>query len=226
VVFTNDDLLVDEGTIRALAEVVASGRADVAVPAIADSTGAVERTIAPVPSVGALALEWMLLPDRPVRGMEALKVEKWRQPTGVERVDAAMGAIVAVRRDVLWDQPLPVDYFLYWEESEWFWRLRQADRRVEYHPELRVTHDGGRDVRTVKSRLLARNAVRCIRRTQGPRAAAAAWPIVVAWNLRLLLVDALRCARWPSTDNRAVLRARAAGVNAALGAVSEIWRTP
>ena len=50
-------------------------------------------------------------------------------------------------------------------------------RFVELHPDAVCVHDGGRDdVRPDKSRLLARNAVRCIRRTQGRRSAALAVP--------------------------------------------------
>ena len=67
-----------------------------------------------------------------------------------------------------------------------------------------------------KQRLLARNAVRCVRRTQGRFAAARAWPVVVLWQLRLLVVDTLRMLG--GRQNRA--GARLAGVGAALGA----WR--
>jgi GT2 family glycosyltransferase len=224
VVFMNDDLVVDAATVDALAAVVSSGRAEVAVPAIVDGDGVVERTIAAVPSVRSLALEWMALPDRPVWGLRLLRVQKWRQPQAPERVDAATAAIVAVATSILRQRPLPEQYFLYWEESEWFWWLRRDGRRVEYHPELRAAHVGGRaDVRPEKCRLLARNAVRCIRRTHGRAAAARAWPVVVAWQLRLALVDGVRCAGRPDGRRRAVLRARWAGLRGAVASSGEIW---
>ena len=31
---------------------------------------------------------------------------------------------------------LEEEYFLYWEESEWFWRLRERGAVVEYRPEI------------------------------------------------------------------------------------------
>jgi GT2 family glycosyltransferase len=116
---------------------------------------------------------------------------------------------------------LPETYFLYWEESEWFWWLHRAGLRVEYRPELAVRHAGGRtDIRPEKCRLLARNAVRCVRRTQGPGAAARAFPVVVAWTLRLLVVDAVRHLRRRDERTRQVLASRWAGVVAA----GHAWR--
>lgn len=220
VVFGNDDLEADAATVLRLARVVAGGEADVAVPLVEDAGGAVQRTVAALPTPGALALEWLLLPDAPVPLLRAvLTVEKWRLPDRPERVDAASALVVAVHRDLLASEPLPEAYFLYWEESEWFWRLRRAGRIVQYRPECRVRHLGGRgDVRPEKSRLLAANAVRCVRRTQGAGAAALAAPIVVAWNLRLLTMALLRLALHPGARARALTRARAAGLHAALAA--------
>ena len=131
--------------------------------------------------------------------------------------------MVAVRADVLRSTPLPEDYFLYWEELEWFWRLRAAGRRVVIDPSASVVHDGGRvDVRGDKSRLLARNAVRCVRRTQGRSAAVSALLVVVLWNVRLLAVDATRAAAAPTEARRTRLRARWGGLRAALTSWGEV----
>ena len=209
-------------TVRGLARVVADGEADVAVPRIVDGTGTTERTIAALPSVGALVREWMLLPDAPVSAMHGMaRVEKWRLPTQPEVVDAASAVVVAASRSLLVAEPLPEQYFLYWEESDWFWRLRTRGVVVQYRPELECRHDGGRDdVRPDKSRLLARNAVRCVRATQGPTKAAAAWLVVIGWNLRLVLVDGVRRVLWPNRQSRDRLTARLAG----LGAATASWR--
>jgi GT2 family glycosyltransferase len=144
-------------------------------------------------------------------------VEKWRRPRHTERVRAGTAATVAVRTDLLRDAPLPEEYFLYWEEIEWFWRLRELGAYVVLVPEVTVVHDGGRDdIRPEKSRLLARNAVRCVRRTQGVRAALAAYAVVVLWNLRLLVGDVVRA------KPRGRLAARFAGLQAALGSWIEV----
>jgi hypothetical protein len=90
-------------------------------------------------------------------------------------------------------------------------------------PDAVVRHAGGRDdVRADKQRLLARNAVRCVYRTQGRRAAVRAWPIVMLWQLRLLVVDGLRALL--GRENR--VPARAAGVAAAFGAWREFAEPP
>jgi GT2 family glycosyltransferase len=221
VAFMNDDLDVDAATVLALADVVASGRAAVAVPAVVDGSGRSQRTIAALPSVGRLALEWLLLPDCPpaLLAGRSWGVEKWRRPLAPEPVDAAAAVLVVTTTTLLRRHPLPEGYFLYWEEHEWFWRLRQEGARVEHRPDLRCAHAGGPgDLRPDKARLLARNALLCVRRTQGRRRAVAAFPVVVAWQLRLWIVEALRCAidqRRP----RGRLVARRAGLRAALGAV-------
>ena len=223
VVFMNDDVIVDAAGVLRLAESVRRG-ADVAVPQIVDADGATVRTIIALPGVAALAREWLLLPDRPVRGLAGWHaVQKWRQPEQPEAIDAAAGVMVAARRTLLEALPLPEAYFLYWEENEWFWRLAQRGARVEYRTDVRCRHDGGRhDVRPEKSRLLARNAVRCVRRTRGRVAAAGAFVVAVAWNLRLAVTDLVRLVRHPTRPARARVGARLAGLGAALISVREV----
>jgi GT2 family glycosyltransferase len=223
VVFMNDDVIVDAAAVLRLAESVRRG-ADVAVPRVVDADGAAVRTIVALPGVAALAREWLLLPDRPVRGLARWRaVQKWRLPERPEVIDAAAGVMVAARRELLVALPLPEAYFLYWEENEWFWRLAQRHARVEYRTDVRCRHDGGRDdVRSEKSRLLARNAVRCVRRTHGRVAAVGAYLVAVAWNARLLAGDLVRLAGRPSRATRSRVRARLAGVGAALASVSEV----
>jgi GT2 family glycosyltransferase len=223
VVFVNDDAELDADSVLELVAPIAAGDADVTVPRVIDAHGDVERTIAAIPTPATLAREWMLLPDRPVPRLDGrTAVEKWRLPTAPERIDAAAAVAVAARRATIVRTPLPEAYFLYWEESEWFWRLRELDLVVQYRPEIRCRHDGGRDdVRPEKSALLARNAVRCVRRTQGRGPAALALAVVVAWNLRLVVVDA---GRWITRGSRfrGRLEARLAGLTAAIGSWREL----
>ena len=148
--------------------------------------------------------------------------QKWREPSALEPIEVAMAAAVAVPSAILRERPLPEHYFMYFEEQEWCWHLRAAGIPVHLEPAAVALHDGGRaDVRAEKDALLARNAVRCVRRTQGRAAAARAWPVVVLWRTRLLVVEALRSSRRSSAD-RAFLQARRAGLVAALRAFREI----
>jgi GT2 family glycosyltransferase len=218
VVFLNDDVRIEARDVRRLVTAVNAGDADVAVPRVMDANGVVERTIAAVPGPVGLAREWLLLPDHPVEGLVGrLPVEKWRAPTRPERIDAAAAVVVAVRIDLLRAEPLPESYFLYWEESDWFWRLRARGAVVQYRPDAACVHTGGRhDVRPEKSRLLARNAVRYVRQTQGRAAALAALPVVVLWNLRLVLCDLVRFLLGPTRGRWERVQARGAGLGAAL----------
>jgi GT2 family glycosyltransferase len=224
VVFANDDSRMTTSALLGLADVVARGDADVAVPRVVDDHDELERTITAVPSPRSLAREWLFLPDRPIVWLAGrVGVEKWRAPEVPERIDAAAAVVVAAHRDLLRIEPLPEQYFLYWEELEWFWHLRRRGALVQYRPEITCEHDGGRDdVRPQKSRLLARNAVRCVRRTQGRAAAAAALPVVIAWNLRLVLGDGVQLVVHRDVRHRERLRARCAGLWAALTSWTEL----
>ncbi|MDP1819642.1 MAG: glycosyltransferase [Acidimicrobiales bacterium] len=221
-VFSNDDLRFEAGALDALVDVV-HRTGDVVVPQMIDRAGAVEPTIAALATPGRLLLEWALLPDAPVRWLPRSLAAKWRRPAELEKVPAAMAAVVAARADLLHSFPLPECYFLYWEEQEWFWLLRDAGVSVWYEPASSVVHDGGRnDVRGEKSALLAGNAIRYIRRTQGRRAALLAWPVVLLWSARLMVVDGLR-ARWrPSAMAHGRVRARRAGFRAALRGLGDV----
>lgn len=222
VAFMNDDIVCTAEDVAALARTVGDG-ADVVVPQVLASDGSVEPTVLPLPSVKALLLEWALLPDLPpawVRG--AAPVEKWRVPFERETVAAASAMFVVTTTALLRSHPLPEAYFLYWEEVEWFWRLRRAGAVVAYEPAVVIRHRGGRgDVRPEKSALLARNAVRCIRRTRGRAHAALAWPVVIGWQARLLAVEAIR-AMWVRHRGD-LLSARLAGLRAATSAWREIF---
>jgi GT2 family glycosyltransferase len=150
-----------------------------------------------------------------------LRVQKWRAPAQIEQIDAGTAAVVAVRAELLRAEPLPEQYFLYWEEIDWFWRLRSRGAVVQFHPEIRVRHTGGRvEVRTDKARLLATNAVRYTRSTQGRGAAVRAFVAVIIWQLRLSAVDAVRVS--VRRDHYTRLTARAAGLSAALMAWREV----
>lgn len=226
VVFANDDLVLEPDCLPSLAAALHAG-ADVVVPRLARPDGRTEASIARLITPLALAGEWLALPDLPPRWLPTymtsrLPVQKWRHPSGPELVDAAEAALVALPADLLRRYPLPEEYFLYWEEHEWFHRLRHGGCRVVYVPAARATHAGWDELSAAKSRLLARNAVRCLARTGGPRSAAVGWPIVVMWWMRLWAIDAARSRLRPSPGSSQRRRSRAAGVAAAIAAWREI----
>ena len=226
VVFSNDDVSFDALTARELGAVVSGGGSDVAVPRIVDRSGQTVRTIQALPSLRSLCRDWLLLPDEPVGWLSRwLVVEKWRAPMSREAVQAASAVTVAVRSDLLRKIPVPEAYFLYWEEAEWFALLARSGVRVLYVAEVTVVHEGGRLVTSAtKSALLARNAVRCIRRLDGVRSARLAYVVILAWQARLVASALVRRAIRHPRD-RSLLAARRAGLRAALRAWPET-RTP
>ena len=199
VVFMNDDVVTSADDVWCLTERVRSGKVDVAVPLVAGDDGRLELgNRAPLGLAKRMLLKGMPVPTQPVA------------------IDAAWAPLVAVRADLLRRIPMPEDYFLYWEEFDWFYRLRESGARIELNPLVRIRHSGGPElVRPEKSRLLARNAIRCVSRTRGRGAAVRAWPLVVCWQLQLLAVSLI-------AHRGSTMRAHAAGVSAAVRSWREL----
>lgn len=220
VVLLNDDVRVDADALVGMAHRAMALDA-VIVPALRTPEGDLEPSIFALPTPGTLLVEWALTPDIAPPWLRGLQLEKWRRPVRPVKVAAAAATAVACPKHVLEQHPLPIEYFLYWEEAEWFWRLREAAVDVWYDPATFVEHAGGRDdVRPQKSALLARNAVRCVHRTQGRRAALLAWPVVVLWNLRLVLSAIV--LRQRASNGTWLVRSRLAGLKAAVNAWAEV----
>src|SRR6185312_3286781 len=122
VVVMNDDIVASQSALDDLSRAVRNG-ADVAGPALVDGSGRVQRSIIALPTVAGVA-GTVLLPDLPLPGLGWMSLPKWTLPSQPGAVAALTGAIFAVRTDLLCSIALPEDYFLYWEEAEWFWDLR------------------------------------------------------------------------------------------------------
>jgi GT2 family glycosyltransferase len=214
VLFMNDDILIDVDDVLRLRETVASGQADVAVPAILNPQGALEPTIRALPTPSALFREWFLFPESRIGWLQkAVGLEKWRRPKQTEQIQAAGTPVIATSTALLRTVPLPEDYLLNWDEIEWFWRLREGGKSVLYVPDTHAVHLGGgpQDISAFKSRLMTTNAVRCVRRTQGRGAARVAFFVVLLYNLRLVTVAALRRVT-RRERSRGELAARIAGI--------------
>ena len=200
VVFMNDDVSLDAHSVLMMVARLRSGHADAVVPLVEGQNGELE-----------------LAKKSPYGLAKRMQLKGKSVPREPTPMDSAWAPIVAVRTALLRDIPMPEDYFLYGEETEWFHRLRQRGARIELLPSVRALHYGGVPVvRPDKSCLMARNSVRMVRRIRGRGAALLVWPRVVAWQSRLLLTSLL-LRKGPD-----VRRAHAAGVRAAVGAWREI----
>lgn len=218
VVFCNDDVEIDAHSVQLLLEPIDDGAADVTVPAHLSGSGERLPSLLPLARPGTLVREWLLEPLFS-RGTTLIRT---RRPPADETIEAANAALVACRRVALQQVPLSEAYFLYWEEVEWFSRLGRAGFTTRYvHGATLVRRGGAEELSSGKSTLMAVNAVRCVRDTSGTAAGLAAWPIVVLWNLRLVLAAV---GRWLGPGSRPewthALRSRISGLWASVGA----WR--
>jgi GT2 family glycosyltransferase len=83
--------------------------------------------------------KWLLELARPRR----FPSKRFRHPGPVD-VEAVLGACLFVRREA-WERIglLPEDYFLFLEETDWCWSMREAGFRVVHLPEVRLVHHSG-----------------------------------------------------------------------------------
>jgi GT2 family glycosyltransferase len=93
-------------------------------------------------------------------------------------VEAVLGACLFVRREVLEQVgPMPEDYFVFLEETDWCLRIRRAGWRVVHVPEAHVVHVLGassKKKRPAETRIeYHRSLYHFFRKHRGPLAAAA-----------------------------------------------------
>ena len=76
---------------------------------------------------------------------------------GPVEVEGVLGACMVVRREVVERVgPLPEDYFMFLEETDWCWRIRRAGWLIHHLPDARVIHAHGA---TSKKRLPAETRI-------------------------------------------------------------------
>jgi len=69
--------------------------------------------------------------------------KRYRHDAPIE-VEAVLGACMVVRREALEQVgPLPEDYFLFLEETDWLFAMRAAGWRVVHLPQARLVHEHG-----------------------------------------------------------------------------------
>nr|TEU11950.1 MAG: glycosyltransferase family 2 protein [Anaerolineales bacterium] len=140
----------------------------------------------------------LLRPSYPSYGPE---VEK-----GPQRVDYIEGACLLVRREAV-EQVGGLDegFFMYAEEVDWCYRMKQAGWEVWYLPEVRVIHHGGGSSRQRENRMeaeLYRSRIRFFRKHYGGGQAIYLKALVYAftfvksvWHRPLRWLTGSRCGR-------------------------------
>ena len=144
-VLNADAWLVDD----ALARLVAVGEARPAVavigPKLLNPDGSLQRSVRGFPTRWRLATEYLYLRKLAPRS-ELLNAFYGAgfDHASVREVECVMGACMLVRRAAI-DEigPPDADFFLFSEETDWFYRFAQAGWKTLFTPEARCVHVGG-----------------------------------------------------------------------------------
>lgn len=183
VLFANDD-------IRLLTRLVEWGGADVSVPRQVSPEGVPLLSVHPLPTPAAFVRRWVLARESSSPAPGSL----------LSGSLSANGAAVIAHRSVLERHPLPEEYFMYWEETAWFWRLADAGVTVGVHPSVVVERPpGSLEHSPFKAQLLGENLVRIGRERYGAAGAVLYRLLGFLWIVRLALTDVRRrdtVARW------------------------------
>ena len=207
VVFANPDTWWHAGSLDRLVEVAASHEEALVCPALENSNGTLQPTVEVDLTVGRV-LRGMLRLGRAVRPQVP-------PPSGPPvEVDWAHGAAMLLPVELARELGgFDEGFFLFFEDLDLCWRVRQAGGVVLVAPEVRVRHVGGASMkRSGGDTWVAGQRVRGLARFLGKRQGAGA---ARAYALTALLVYGLT----PSATHRAMARAACAALRTR-GAVS------
>jgi GT2 family glycosyltransferase len=145
----NPDTVVRPGALEALAECLL-GHEDAwaAGPAMFSADGTPQRTGVRFPTNWNLLVESLFLDRFFPRSMffgqhRAL----YEDPVRFRTVDFLQGACLMVRREVIERiGGLDEEFFMYFEETDWCYRMHEAGGKVYYCPLAQVVHLGGGDI--------------------------------------------------------------------------------
>jgi N-acetylglucosaminyl-diphospho-decaprenol L-rhamnosyltransferase len=196
VLLLNSDTLAAPGSLEVLVAFAdAHPRAGVVGPRLENPDGSFQTGPTPFPSLWTELLSVTGIGRRlTYRGYPSRReaVSLTAQPT-----DYVVGACMLARREAI-DQVGALDegYFMYSEEPDWCWRMRQTGWETWFTPAAVITHLGGQSTRQVREAMLValyRSKVLFFRRHRGAASAAALTGVFVAVSgIRRLLRRILR----------------------------------
>lgn len=146
VMLLNPDTIVNNGVFDALVGVMDSHTTALAVgPAIMNGNGTPQRTGVRFPSNWSILVETFFL-DRlfPNSKLFGRHKELYEDLHRERSVDYLQGACLLVRSDVVKTiGGLDEAFFMYFEETDWCFRMKKAGGEVVYAPVANVVHFGG-----------------------------------------------------------------------------------
>jgi GT2 family glycosyltransferase len=189
-VLNSDAWVVDGAVDRLVAFADAHSDAAVVAPRLRNPDGTLQRSVRGFPTLWRLATEYFFLRKLAPRShaLNAFYAGDFDHGTA-RAVEWVMGSCFLVRRSAV-DQVglLDEDFFLFSEETDWFYRFREAGWSVWFTPDAEAVHVGGA---THGGQMFVENVrghVRWFAKHRGPREAARARRLlVVALRLRGLL---------------------------------------
>ena len=137
----NPDVIAIPGLLdRLVAFMDAHPRAGIAAPQLFNDDGTMQPNCRRFPTPGTLALRALRVDEvwKSARVRRYLMEDERR---GSAEVDWVTGALLVVRRAAIETVGgLDQSYFLYWEDLDWCYRMRQAGWSVYHVPEARAIH--------------------------------------------------------------------------------------
>lgn len=142
-------------------------------PRLLNADGSLQPSCSRFPTLLNIALDcWGVSRIAPRnRVLARFKMTWWAHDTARD-VDQPSGACLLVRREA-WDDAGPLDerFFMYFEEVDFCWRVRQAGWRIRFTPMPQITHYGGQSsLQNLDARIAQRYAslVSFFRKQYGP----------------------------------------------------------
>lgn len=173
----NSDAELRDGALRTMVDILdANPGVGMVGPRLLNDDGSLQRSARSFPTVWRLATEfWMLRKLAPrSRALNAFYCGGFDHATERD-VDWLTGACMLVRRsDVERIGLMDESYFMFSEEVDWAWRMREAGLAVRFVPAAEVVHLGGGSTRTMWERMYrvqVTNHVRFLARHRGSRTA-------------------------------------------------------
>jgi len=141
--FLNPDTKVLEGSLRQMLEVIrAEPECGVFGGKLLNGEGNIERSTGTFPTLLSVFLDRLLRTAAPLRPLlDRYSQRHYRGYDSMRRIDWVTGAYFWIRRDLLnsvggWDS----DFFMYYEDADLCYRIRQAGYRTLYVPQSVIYH--------------------------------------------------------------------------------------
>jgi N-acetylglucosaminyl-diphospho-decaprenol L-rhamnosyltransferase len=214
VMLLNPDTTVDAGTIEALVSYMDRNPAAwVAGPVILNPDRSVQRSGVRFPTRWNILVETFFL-DRllPKSRLFGAHKEVYHDPGKPRFVDFLQGSALMVRREALEKVGgLDEGFFMYFEEADWCYRIREGGGEVHYAPVGSVIHFGGEAFAHFDERRLVyyhHSLLRFFRKHYSTQRAAGLRAILIVRSLIRFLVWVTIALAKPSQRDKALSSAR------------------